>query len=136
MRKPFEQDIYDEVDGKSKEAVAGYLSSRGVVYTNTEESYGADIMALHPIWHELEHRHDYNGSFPWESIHIPYRKKRLLNGTKGFYWVINRDYTKALVIDSAHMKEKYVVEVPNKKIEKGEMFYDIPIKYAQEVSLK
>lgn len=133
-KKPFEQEIYDEVDGRSKDAVVSYLNGIGV-HTNTTETFGADIMALHPMWHELEHRHEYEDKFPWDTVHVPYRKKRLLNGKRGFYWVINREYTKALIIDSKHMKDKYVVEVPNNKVESGELFYDIPIKFAQEVTL-
>lgn len=139
VRKKFNQDVYDSSD-YVKWLVAATLN-RGGHYTLVVEDYSADVKAYHLdkgfSQHEVEMRAVWDWEdFPFETIHIPERKTRLLEYGDFFYWVINKWLTHAMVCNAPeHMTKDRLVEVPNKAVEKGEYFYDIPIEYFKKTRL-
>ncbi len=125
----FNKQAYQACDSRAKNAVRAYLDSKGII-TNVREDYGVDIRSWIPTDHEVEIKSSWVDDWPdsWNTVHIPYRKKKLLSkGSRVMFWVLNKDCTKAWHIDCKYMEDKYVRNIPNTRYPDGENFYDIPI---------
>lgn len=136
MKRIFNKDAYDACDPHAKKVVSDYLYSKGIeAFGEGEEDYGVDLVALHPFGHELEVRQIWGDKFPYKTVHIPYRKKKVIDKNKNcYFWILNRDFSKALLIDGEHVKNSPVVEISaNGKMDK---FYDVNIQNSKEVKLK
>ena len=135
-RKKFNKALYDSVDAPSRNAVRKYLDEHGVMHSNCED-YGVDLRALHPIGHECEVKLAWKGVWPkpWKTVHIPERKKKLFDIERVYFWIMRSDYKQAWVIDSVHLNDSLLVEIPNKEVPSGELFYDIPVTIAKLVNL-
>ena len=132
----FNQDAYDNCDNRAKEVLRNYLDSRGI-FTKVFEDYGADIQAFHQYFHEVEIKSSWEDVWPpnWETLHIPARKKKLLEKGKGFFWVLNKDCTKAKLVESKDLDDVYIEVINNRRYPKGEYFYNIPINLTSEIDL-
>lgn len=130
----FNKDAYDDCDSRAKNSLRKYLDTLGI-YTQIHEDYGADIKSFEEVLHEVEVKSTYTDKFQWDTIHIPARKKKLLKGKRIIFWVLNKDCTKAIMIDGKHMKDKYLENIPNTRNPGGEFFYDIPLSLCKEVEL-
>lgn len=130
MRKAFEPELYEKCDSVAKNRVRGFLDKMGVL-TLVDEDYGADIRAVRSEFHEVEVKKGWSGEWPasWATVHIPERKKRLLDGrSRGYFWVLSSDFTQAVVIDSRILKDNLLEEVSNCKVSAGEKFFCVPVK--------
>ena len=141
--KKFEKDVYDQCDGPAKDAVSSHLRKIGHVVTVPPEDYGPD---LYSVWHRRKIYHEVEVSLGWEAekpfpffkASIPERKRRLLTKIGGcdlFFWMLRSDCGRAMVMPAAHMYDRYLVEVPNRKIAIGEYFYRIPTNLGKEFDL-
>ena len=139
IRKPFSQEEYDRSDAFGKDAVAGFLEQELYIEVRVPvENYGPDIEVYWQdnliAYHEVEVRRNWKSDqedFPYSTIHIPARKSRLIElakkeGAKLYFWSVREDGMKAMFVDSDDVTEDRLVEVPNKRVWKGEYFYDIP----------
>ena len=140
--KPFSKKDYEESDKKAKDALRSYLDSKNI-WTCIRETYGADIKSLvrkdpgnvdslYTMFHEVEIQKRWDEVWPswWETFHIPYRKKRLIDSLPGrplYFWSLNEHCTKAWCVDSEVVSKSEVKEVSNKVINKGELFYKVPV---------
>ena len=134
----FSKEAYEAYDKKAKTAVRAHLDSKRV-YTNIYEDYGPDIIAFHEYFHEVEIKAAWKHEWPehWKTLHIPARKKKYVEeGRKGFFWVLNDPCTKAKVVKSEDLDDKYLEIVNNVRTPKGEHFFSIPIELTTEVILK
>ena len=133
MNKTFDQELYDKNDSPAKTIVRNYLDTHGY-YTQCFEDFGADIKSYKPVYHEAEIKHVWKGEWPeiWDTVQIPYRKKRLLKiNCDLFFWIISGDLKQACIINKKNVKEKYVREISNSEVKEKEKFYCIPLKYAK-----
>jgi len=133
----FNKDAYEACDKKAKEVMRKYLDSKGI-FTKIFEDYGPDIQAYHQYFHEVEIKSSWVDVWPshWKTIHIPARKKKYLDGgKKGFFWVLNKDCTKAKLIESKDLDDSYLEIISNTRYPEGEYFYDIPIHLTTEIIL-
>ena len=138
VRKPFESEEYYQCDDLAKKAVREYLDKQeGFTQIKTED-YGPDIREVRFFHHEVEIKKDWIGGWPhrWKDVHIPERKKRLLEYKNLFFWIIAGDLEKAWVINGRRLLVEYLREIPNSKIQAGENMFCIPIKYCKLVRLK
>ena len=141
--KDFEPDAYETWDSPAKRAVRLHLKGRGHTVVIPEEDYGPDLYSRSPdgtrMYHEVEvNARWYAGYFPYTTGSIPERKLRLLNrldDSQLFFWRLRTDLMRALVYNSIHLNDKYLVEVANRKISDGEYFYRIPIQLGKEFDL-
>ena len=80
----------------------------------------------------------WSGKWPgWDTVHIPARKKRLLGRSDRLvFWVLNNDCSWAVLVNGVHLKDKYIKQIPTKRIPSGEDFYNIPIHYCNFINLK
>ena len=134
-RKAFDPSLYRANDAKGKGAVMAHLQKEGS-YVNAAEDREHDVKELALRHHEVEVRSGWTGAkFPFPTIHIPYRKKRLM-GKPFTYWVLNYECTHAMTTDSDAIADSPVVSVANKYVPDGtEEFYDIPTKLFRTVKL-
>ena len=132
----FNKEAYEDCDNKAKEVWRKYLDSRGI-FTKVFEDYGADIQALHPYFHEVEIKSSWEDVWPeeWKTLHIPARKKKLLEKGKGFFIVFNKTCTKAKLVESKDMDDVFIESISNSRYPKGEYFYNIPINLTTEIIL-
>ncbi len=130
----FNQDAYKDCDSRAKEVLRNYLDSRGI-FTKVFEDYGADIQAFHQFFHEVEVKSGWEDVWPpnWKTLHIPARKKKLLEKGKGFFYVFNKTVTKAKILESKHLDDVFIEIIPNSRYPKGEYFYNIPIDLTNEI---
>jgi len=130
----FNQDAYNDCDNRAKEVLRNYLDSRGI-FTKVFEDYGADIQAFHQYFHEVEVKSGWEDVWPelWKTLHIPARKKKLLDKGKGFFYVFNKDCTKAKLVESKDLDDVFIESIPNRRYPEGEYFYNIPIDLTREI---
>lgn len=133
----FDQERYDEFDGKAKNALVSYLEQEGHTIKRVIEDYCADVVSIkdgETFYSEAEVKTPWEAEWPteWKELRIPGRKARLLqkHATITFYvfrgdlqecWVVRGDQ---LTLDS--LKEAY-----GPKITKGELFFHIPVNEAK-----
>lgn len=141
-RKAFEREEYNKFDGPAKNAMAVHLKHYGHVVTVPPENYGVDLYSeVGPMtmYHEVEVTTNWReGVFPFPTGSIPERKIRLKDNMPCealFFWRLRYDMARALVYHAKHLEDKWLVEVPNRKIATGEYFYRIPTQLGKEFDL-
>ena len=131
--KPFNQEVHDANDPKSKEVVLKYLNKIGLDAYENPNKYGIDIVVDR---FELKRRTIWSGdTFPFDTIHIPYRKKKFFK-FDAFYCVLNKEYTYMLCCPSSIIRKSLVLEVCNKSVPEDEYFYDISVDEFTLIDLK
>lgn len=137
----FNKEAFDAVDELSRNASKKYISSKGYCVKDNPDVYGVDLIVyLNPtkkIYVECERRNIWsNGKFPYDTIHIPYRKKKFVElDYPCIYHAWDSNYEYAVSIHSNVIKDSPVVEVPNRAIAAGEYFYDIPMNKTKIIKL-
>jgi len=145
--RPFQKEVYDKVDGPSKEALIKYLQSEGHTIVSKKEDYYADVVSEKDgvtYFHEAERKAQWKEEWPtyWSEIRIPGRKRRLIEKYKHqlenlYFYVFNKHYNKAWKIQGTQMIDAIIKEAtgPTYRIPKGETFYHIPYQEAQIVDI-
>lgn len=140
--KPFDEDLYNKFDGPAKQAVSNHLSLCGYAVFVPPENYGADLYSEFKeirIYHEVEVSQGWEkNEHPYPKGSIPERKIRLVNRHMNeplYFWMLRADLKRALVFPGFRLRDRFLVEVPNKMIPEGEMFYRIPKELGKEFDL-
>jgi len=126
-RKPFNVNTYASHDDSGKQTVLKLLSQLGIEAEENPDRYGVDILgkSVDNIW-EVEKRPLWVDEWPFSTVHIPNRKEKFLHPSM-IYSVVNRDLNKVMFCSSTIISGCEQVEVPNKEVESGEYFYDVPL---------
>jgi hypothetical protein len=138
VRKPFEQELHDLYDAPAKEAVKSFLERTcDVGVTPNGDQYGVDLIIIRNGevigYAEVEVR-QWTPHCPFATIHIPQRKEKYFND-RTLFFALTKDMRTAYWIETNKITKHPLVEVRNYKVENGEMFFDVPIKEFQQVSL-
>lgn len=138
QRKRFDRKLYEECDQRARDATTTYLVSIGYDVKPHPDRYAQDLVATkdgssHMV--ECEMKLVWNGdNFPYPTLQLPERKKKFFTPpTQFFIW--NSDALHALSFWSRDIENLEPVEVPNKYVYSGEMFFQIPIAYTEKVSI-
>ena len=140
VRKKFSQELYDKADGKAKDLIRSYLQREGHALLDDEEKYACDIEGKDGQGWEVEIKYSWKEDWPssWRDVRIAYRKKRLLE-RKGAdnitFYILNSMCKEAWEISGQTVSEAEVVEVSNRFVPRGELFYSIPISKARKISI-
>jgi len=141
-RKKFSQKMYDTYDGPAKLSMKVHLELSGHIVTVPDEDYGVDLYSVIgdlKMYHEVEVFEMWrSGDFMFPTGSVPARKIRLKamhTGLPLYFWRLRQDLQRALVFGSHCLKDKYLVEVPNREIPEGEYFYRIPVTLGKEFDL-
>ena len=140
VRKKFSQELYDKADGKAKDLIRSYLQREGHALLDDEEKYACDIEGKDGQGWEVEIKYSWKEEWPpsWRDVRIAYRKKKLLE-RKGAdnitFYILNSMCREAWEISGQTVSESEVVEVSNRFVPRGELFYSIPISKARKISV-
>lgn len=130
-------------DTQSRRVVINYLHKLGFTLFKEGSQFGIDLVSDEMrIAIELEHRQPFTDSFPYSTYHLPSRKRhRFLtphNGYKTWFFVINRDFNRLLVIDAdkikPHITEDKIITVKCRG-SYDDNFCHIPISSFRAISL-
>lgn len=139
-RKNFSPSLYAKNDTRARKAIQRLLESHGWRVVNAE-TCGVDLLAHKHgtmVQHEVEIKNVWDGEWPkqWTTIQIPERKSRLFQSEDQLvFWVVSQDTGMAWGITAQAVRESPLVEVPNRFVDKGERFYQVPIDKALLVRL-
>ena len=140
IRKPFSRALYDKADGKAKEIIRTYLQEQGHKLKDDKEKYSCDIEGENGHGWEVEIKYSWKGEWPdsWRDVRIPYRKKKLLN-QKGedniTFYVLNNQCNEVWEIRGTTLSSSDVVEVSNKFVKEGELFFSVPVLKVKKILL-
>jgi hypothetical protein len=140
--KKFDKDLYTKFDGPGKQAVEDHLTLSGYDVTVPPENYGADLYAVKGqirIYHEVEVSQAWKEKeHPFPRGSIPERKIRLARlhiSEPLYFWMLRLDLKRALIFPGFRLRNRFLVEVPNRYIPEGEMFYRIPKSLGKEFDM-
>ena len=137
--KPFSQSLHDLCDPPARDAIIKYVKNTWDLKASyNPNQYGVDLIIERGNdvvgFAEIEMR-DWDRC-PFNTIHIPKRKDKLLyNDKPTIYFVVSRYLKRAWYIDSQVIKNSSVFEIPNRSVSQGEYFYDIPTYLFTEIEL-
>lgn len=140
VRKKFSQELYDKADHKAKDLIRSYLQREGHALLDDEEKYSCDIEGKDGQGWEVEIKYSWGRKWPpsWRDVRIAYRKKKLLErkGSENItFYVLNSMCEEAWEIPGQAVSEAEVVEVSNKFVPRGELFYSIPVSKVRKISI-
>ena len=126
-RKPFNVDTHAAHDASGKQTVLRFLRQLGIDAEENPDKYGVDLLGknIDHTW-EVEKRPVWVDEWPYLTVHIPTRKKKFFQLSM-IYAVVNRDLNKVMFCSSVVINKYKQEEVPNKEVESGEYFYDVPL---------
>lgn len=129
IRKPFEQDLFDEFDAPAKQAIAKHIESVfDVIVMPNPDQYGVDLLIIKGDKvvgsAEVEVRQWYECRF--NTIHVLQRKQKYFN-ERSLFFALSKDLKSAHWIETHKIDKHPLIEVSNFKVASGELFFDVPI---------
>lgn len=137
--KPFSKVLHDENDEPAKNAVWRYLFNNWNVEVEEGDTYGVDLVCFRDReivgYVEVERRHNWVGDFPFDSVHVPFRKKKFLDLDRPMtLFSVKRDLSQALWCPGEDIKNA-PVEVKSNKFMNQEKFFVVPLNKWRKVCL-
>lgn len=137
--KPFSKALHDENDEPAKNAVWRYLFNNWKVEVEEGDTYGVDLVCFRDReivgYVEVERRHNWVGDFPFDSVHVPFRKKKFLDLDRPMtLFSVKRDLSQALWCPGEDIKNS-PVEVKSNKFMNQEKFFVVPLNKWRKVCL-
>jgi hypothetical protein len=135
--KKFDQILHDQYDPPARRAVAAWIKMKwGLDAKDNPDIYGTDLIVYRkgePVgFAEVEVRSWYPNC-PYPTIHVPVRKKHMLEAPKTLFFALTQNMTHAYWI-----KGEQTLSHPQWQMQddsKDELYYDVPIKLFKFVDL-
>jgi len=130
MRKAFSTTLHGKYDDIARQVTMHCMERKGYKMRENPNIYAQDLIAEkdgNKFYVECEVKTVWKGdAFPYDTVQLPERKKKFFSKpTLFFIW--NNDMTTAATFKSETIKDLTPVEVSNKYMASGEMFYQIPM---------
>lgn len=132
--KPFDQTNKDLHNERACAAVENYLTLQGIHTQRNDDLYGPDVIMYKGFkkftYIEVEIKRVWlpNIEFPWATIQLPERKGKFLRlGLPIEFWILRKDCKAAVIIPDYVLSKDLLIEVPNRLVASGELFYKVPI---------
>lgn len=145
VRKRFDRALYEAYDKQAKDALTQHLIDRGHEVTPKKEDTYVDVISTkngNTYYNEAEVKIAWEGEWPthWEEVRIPERKTRLLKkyqNERGFlnFYLFDKHLKQAWRIRDTALTAERLKEAKGRYIQKGELFYHIPYKEAELITL-
>ena len=129
MNKPFDQQLLDENDSVARAWCKFLLMTKGYEAFDNPDKFEIDVIGTkgEKTWFfEGEVKKEWTGDFKYKTVHIPCRKEKYIRRDVVFV-IVSGDRLQAFTVRADIVKECPKVEVPNKYVENGELFYDVPV---------
>ena len=135
--KKFDQDLHDKYDPPARRAVSAWLNmKRGVVVKDNPDIYGTDLIVYKNDvivgYAEVEVR-VWTPYCPFSTIHVPVRKKHMLEVPNTLFFALTHDMRYAYWILGSKALEFPKIELKDNT--KHEAYYDVPKKLFKYVDL-
>jgi len=145
VHKRFDKKLFEENDKKAKGIAIKYYKDLGYNIEENSKRYGPDLL-LHDkdnkfigyvecekknVWKEYE--------FPYDSVQFPERKKKYVLTNQDCivtFFMVNKECSRALIVDGNDLINSPLEEVSNKYIRKGEYFFKVDLKKVEFVDIK
>ena len=136
--KRFNPEDFERYDNPARVRTQQHLELTGYTVEPHPDRYAQDLIATKDgtsIYVECEVKTVWSGAvFPYDTLQLPERKSKFFNAPTLFF-VWNKELSNALMFKSEDVKDLTPVEVPNKYIASGEMFYQIPLTLTGKVRM-
>jgi hypothetical protein len=136
--KQFNEALHGKHDKPTRVRTMEYMQIRGYEIWENPDPYGQDLIAegsKGKFYVECEVKTVWKGEdFPFDSVQLPERKKKFFDKPTLFF-VWNNELSNALLFKSNDIKDLTPVEVRNKYVASGEMFYQIPLTLTGKVRM-
>ena len=139
ITKPFNKQLFDKYDPPARKAVTDWVKMKwGLECRENPNVFGVDLIVLRegkPVGYiEVEVR-SWNYCH-YSTIHVAHRKEKLFQqDLPTLFFALTQDLTHAYWCHAKVAKGYLLVEVKNKEVPTGEMFYDIPVEKFKYVCL-
>jgi len=135
--KKFDQGLHDRYDPPARAAVSAWLNNIwGVDAVDNPDIYGTDLVIYragkHVGYVEVEVR-SWTPYCPFKTIHVPGRKKHMLEVENTLFFALTHDMTHAYWIKGSKVFSHPHVELKDE--EKHEFYYDVPLELFKYVDL-
>ena len=131
VRKRFDRELYKSSDALARAAGKKYWSSLGYSVIDNPNTYGPDLIVTSTMgfYSEVEIKKVWSGKeFAYDTLQIPERKKKFLGlDMPTVFIVFNNEQTHGFVCTDEQLANSPLVEVSNKYVRSGELFYQVPI---------
>jgi hypothetical protein len=129
-RKPFSPEQYKQDDNPAKIIVANYIGRKWNKIVIEGEQYGADLKVIENDriigYIEIERRHNWIGEFPFDSVHVPERKKKFFElEYPTVLFALRSDLRQGLYCKGDEILNSPVEKRDNKHCS-GELFFIVP----------
>lgn len=141
--KKFDSETFEQTDARARQAVLQEIQEMGLYITENDDKYGPDLVVysgfrkssyieveMKLAWStsSVEMESDPKLGFPFDTIQIPERKGKFLRLRHPVeFWLLNGDCTAAIIIPDSVLDKEMLVEVPNRLVSGGELFFSVPI---------
>lgn len=138
VRKQFNERDFSDFDQIAREKAKKYLQSAGYKVEDNVDTYGVDLICEcshgRKFAVEVEVKKGWRGEFSFDTLHIPFRKEKFINGSTLFLVFSSNLYSVAIVTSDT-LRKSPVVSINNYKVEGKEKFFDIPVEKVKLVRL-
>ena len=131
-RKKFDDELFKQNDKLAREVGKAYWKSKGKTAIDNPDRYGPDLVVDGEFYCEMEIKRAWKGKeFKYRTCQIPHRKAKYLDKDKydkpTHFLILNNEQDYAFYITAEDVASSPVVEVPNKYVPSGEMFFQVPL---------
>jgi len=135
--KKFDQALHDRYDPLARAAVSAWIKMKwGLDALDNPDIYGTDLIVHRdgkPVgFAEVEVR-QWNLACPFDTIHVPMRKKHMLEAPKTLFFALTQDMSHAYWIKGELALNHPFWEMKDET--KHELYYDVPKKLFKFVDL-
>ena len=140
VRKRFDRELFNETDGTARDSAKKYWTSLGHIVEDHPDRYAVDLIVdtgTETFYCEVEIKKVWKGvEFKYDTLQIPERKSKFAKlDTPACFMIFNNERSHAFICSHTDLLDSPVVEVPNKYVYKGEMFFQVPIAKLQLVEI-
>lgn len=139
-RKAFDRDLFNKNDEEARENTIQYLEWYGYNVVPHPNPYAQDLVATDRrngkrFLVECEIKRLWKcESFPFDSVQLPERKRKFFD-EKTLFFIWNDYGSTAITFWSDKISHLEPVEVKNKYVSEGELFFQIPLELTRQVKL-
>jgi hypothetical protein len=136
----FSHEAFNRADARAREETTSYLDDLGYDVNPHPNPYAQDLVATcrrtgKKFLVECEQKSLWKGErFPFQSVQLPERKKKFFD-ERTLFFIWNNEWDSAMIFWSTQINHLEPVEVPNRRIAKGEYFFQIPLSLTKQVWL-
>lgn len=137
--KPFDQTLHDENDKIAKDAVRDFIKYQWSLSAIEGDKYGVDLIVRSGDevvgYAEVERRHNWVGKFTFQTVHVPFRKKKFFEMAKETaLFAVSQDLSQAMWARGEDILSSPIVKLDNRYM-KDEPFFDVPVGLWKTVDL-